>query len=227
MARVSNVIYPCSDLMEDNIVSSYRMPAEWTEHERCWMAWPSREDFWDDIDRTRRGYAAVAHAIRWFEPVTMLVPNAMMATAKTCSGQILNSWKVRSVRRVLDEESDAAGRSFELLTLPEAPEDYVVGERFCLSYVNFYYANGAIIAPVYGIPTDDAVRERLQSYFPGREIALAPITGIAIGGGGIHCITQQQPQSRTPNKWGQSRITQINGVRVELPQINRGTVELP
>ena len=86
MARVSNVIYPCSDLMEDNIVSSYRMPAEWTEHERCWMAWPSREDFWDDIDRTRRGYAAVAHAIRWFEPVTMLVPNAMMATAKDLLG---------------------------------------------------------------------------------------------------------------------------------------------
>ena len=93
----------------------------------------------------------------------------------------------------LSAETDAHGRSFELLSLPEAPEDCALNDKFCLSYVNFYFANGAVIAPSYGIATDDEVRERLQSYFPEREIVMVPIADVAMGGGGIHCITQQQP----------------------------------
>ena len=94
----------------------------------------------------------------------------------------------------MSEEVDAAGRSFELLGLPEAPEDCKIGDKFCLSYVNFYIANGSVIAPSYGIKTDDEVKERLQSYFPKRQIVMVPISPIAQGGGGIHCITQQQPK---------------------------------
>jgi agmatine deiminase len=90
---------------------------------------------------------------------------------------------------------DARGRPLELLPLPEAPSRLARNkERFCLSYVNFYIANGAVIAPEYGVKTDDEVRERLRDYFPGREIVLVPIAAIAEGGGGIHCITQQQPR---------------------------------
>jgi agmatine deiminase len=99
-----------------------------------------------------------------------------------------------SLRRQLEQETDAAGRHFELLELPEAPQSCAIGERFCLSYVNFYIANGAVIAPAYGVSMDDLVKERLQSYFPAREIVQVPITYIAEGGGGIHCITQQQPR---------------------------------
>ncbi|MBT4518783.1 MAG: hypothetical protein HOC23_02160 [Halieaceae bacterium] len=40
--------------------------------------------------------------------------------------------------------------------------------------------------------SSDKVKERLQFYFPEREIVLVPISDIAVGGGGIHCITQQQ-----------------------------------
>ena len=51
------------------------MPAEWEPHERCWMAWPCRVDFWgDNLIATQRGYADVANAIAEFEPVTMLAP---------------------------------------------------------------------------------------------------------------------------------------------------------
>ncbi|MEP4146065.1 MAG: agmatine deiminase family protein [Halioglobus sp.] len=49
------------------------------------------------------------------------------------------------------------------------------------------------IAPAYGIATDHAVRERLHLYIPGRKVVQVPINSIAIGGGGIHCITEQQP----------------------------------
>jgi agmatine deiminase len=98
-----------------------------------------------------------------------------------------------ALRSQLEEEQDAKGRSFELLELPEAPDNCAIGDRFCLSYVNFYIANGAVVAPAYGIALDDEVRERLQSYFPDREVLQVRIDHIAEGGGGIHCITQQQP----------------------------------
>lgn len=97
------------------------------------------------------------------------------------------------LRHQLEQQSDSKGRKFELLELPEAPSHCAIGERFCLSYVNFYIANNAVIAPAYGVATDAEVKERLQSYFPGREIVQIRIDHIAEGGGGIHCITQQQP----------------------------------
>ena len=49
------------------------MPAEWQEHERCWMAWPCREPFWPDLDATRAAYATVANTIARFEPVNMVL----------------------------------------------------------------------------------------------------------------------------------------------------------
>ncbi|MEM9684194.1 MAG: agmatine deiminase family protein, partial [Pseudomonadota bacterium] len=41
--------------------SGFRMPAEWTDHERCWMAWPCRQEVWrGQIDAARGAYAKVA-----------------------------------------------------------------------------------------------------------------------------------------------------------------------
>ncbi|MEV7770305.1 agmatine deiminase family protein [Kitasatospora sp. NPDC086791] len=54
---------------------TYRMPAEWTEHEGCLMAWPVRPELWGDtLDEVQGEYAAVARAIAEFEPVTMVAP---------------------------------------------------------------------------------------------------------------------------------------------------------
>jgi agmatine deiminase len=69
------------------------------------------------------------------------------------------------------------------------------GARLPGSYVNFYPANGAIIAPSFGAPTDAPAREVLTRLFPTREIIMLPSREILLGGGGIHCITQQQPKA--------------------------------
>lgn len=54
---------------------SFRMPAEWTAHERCLMAWPTRPDLWGDVlDAAQQEYADVARAVARFEPVTMVAP---------------------------------------------------------------------------------------------------------------------------------------------------------
>ncbi|ANY88222.1 MULTISPECIES: agmatine deiminase family protein [Pseudomonas] len=100
----------------------------------------------------------------------------------------------RENRRALELATDAQGRHFELLDLYEASAAVdPSAEVFCASYTNFYLANGAVIMPAYGIDADQAAARQLALAFPDREIVPVRIDHIAHGGGGIHCITQQQP----------------------------------
>ena len=332
----------------------FSMPAEWSPHERCWMAWP-RGEYWDDLDATRRAYTAVAHAVRHFEPLSMVVDPSDLARAhdqlgsdieildvpiddswardsgptflKHADGAVagtawrFNAWggktpnygqdaqmasrilrsqdlpvyhsslvfeggglhvdgegtllttesvvlnpnrnpgitreaaereicralgvdtviwlpgdrdditqditdghvdgiacfarpgvvlfesdpraegafremDVRN-RQALELAKDAKGRPLEILPLQSAAVEGVEG-LFCSSYSNFYLAgegstNGGVIMPRYGIPGDDAARDIIAAAFPGREVVQVDIGAIAPGGGGIHCITQQQP----------------------------------
>ena len=328
--------------------AGFHMPAEWEPHQRCWMAWPYREDLWPDLEATQLAYVEVAQAIRRFEPVTMIATPAQMEKAKQlCGGDIdivtfdindswtrdsgptflvdgngslggtawrFNAWgnkhqpwfdDARLGERVLHHEhalayrsplvfeggalhvdgestvlttetvvfndnrnpglsraeaereiqhalgaekiiwlpgdptehetnghvdgiacfarpgvvlyetnpdpddphtkilaenlaalrkaKDARGRSLELVPIEEAYEVEGEGEMFCRSYVNFYIANNGIVAPKYGTATDERIRELLTRVFPDHEIVMVDINAIATGGGGIHCITQQQP----------------------------------
>jgi agmatine/peptidylarginine deiminase len=70
------------------------------------------------------------------------------------------------------------------------------GMRLAASYVNFYICNGAVIAPVFGgtaATSDCAALAVLAEAFPGRHIIGIAARDILLGGGNIHCITQQQP----------------------------------
>ncbi|MBN8867060.1 MAG: agmatine deiminase family protein [Solirubrobacterales bacterium] len=69
------------------------------------------------------------------------------------------------------------------------------GEEVVVPYTNFYVANGALIVPVSGIDPDmDAqALELLGRLYPGREAVGIDGRTLALGGGGIHCITQQVP----------------------------------
>jgi hypothetical protein len=63
----------------------------------------------------------------------------------------------------------------------------------CSCYVNSYLANGAVIVPGYGYDRDLAAVETYKRLYSNREIVQVRIDNIALGGGGVHCITQQQP----------------------------------
>ncbi|HTU14582.1 MAG TPA: agmatine deiminase family protein [Solirubrobacterales bacterium] len=71
------------------------------------------------------------------------------------------------------------------------------GEPVVVPYMNFYIANGALIVPVGGIDPDmdQEALSRLSGLFPGREAIGIDGRVLALGGGGIHCITQQIPLS--------------------------------
>ncbi len=97
-------------------------------------------------------------------------------------------------RRALELATDARGRSIEFTTIAELPRAVSPCEGFCRSYVNFYIGNGAVFAPCYGHALDHEVADVLRKAFPDRELVSVPIGRIPVGGGGFHCITQQQPK---------------------------------
>jgi len=328
--------------------AGFRMPAEWEPHSRTWMMWPSRTEVWPDFQATKRAYAAVAHAIRGFEPVTMVANQGDVAEARGMLGAdveivgipIDDSWArdagpcfladdhgtlagasfrfnawggkyapfadddafagallarlglrsfasrltaegggvsvdgegtvlttescfpnanrnpgwsraaieaelremlgadkviwlpgdpnetetdghvdgiavfarpgivliedpgppgdpLHSILRAnvdaLRGQTDAKGRPIELVLIGEAADAPGQGERFCRSYVNSYIVNGGVVMPSYGTASDGTAREVLSDLFPDRRVVEVPVGHIAVGGGGIHCITQQQP----------------------------------
>lgn len=66
-------------------LSGYLMPAEWAPQDRVWMAFPcagySLGDTEQARDEARSTWAAVAHAVAEFEPVTVVVHPAERAVA--------------------------------------------------------------------------------------------------------------------------------------------------
>lgn len=63
------------------------------------------------------------------------------------------------------------------------------------SYINHYVCNGAVILCAFNDPGDDRAVAVLEKAYPGREIVLVDAREIFARGGGIHCITQQQPSA--------------------------------
>ncbi len=116
----------------------------------------------------------------------------------------------------LKSQKDAKGREIVIhkLPIPEKPilitekdlgnyefeegEDFrEVGERLAASYVNYYYINGAVLLPMFGganESSDMRALEILRKLCPGREVIGIPARDILLGGGNIHCITQQVPR---------------------------------
>ena len=81
----------------------FRMPPEWAPHERTWMAWPGpNPTFTDDeeLAEARGAWAAVARAVRRFEPVTMVVGTGQSASARELLGDGHRAGRTRPGRRL-------------------------------------------------------------------------------------------------------------------------------
>jgi agmatine deiminase len=70
------------------------------------------------------------------------------------------------------------------------------GHRLAGSYVNFYLANRAVIAPLLDARTDAHALRVLRRVFPRRHVLGVPARELLLGGGNIHCLTQQVPAAR-------------------------------
>jgi agmatine deiminase len=98
---------------------------------------------------------------------------------------------------ILRKATDVKGRELEVIVLeaPSTVRGQFSNADFAAGYINFYVCNGAVIAPEFGdARTDAAAKRELLRAFPGRDVVQINIDGIAAGGGGIHCTTQQEPK---------------------------------
>ncbi|MEU6763787.1 agmatine deiminase family protein [Streptomyces sp. NPDC046853] len=109
-----------------------------------------------------------------------------------------DSWSraADQAKAVLSEATDAKGRPFEVIDLPQ-PDLYEItgeGDDFVSTYANFYVANDSVFMPKFGDrKADKRAKSILQEHFPKRDIVPVNIDTIASGGGGIHCSTHDEP----------------------------------
>jgi agmatine deiminase len=114
-------------------------------------------------------------------------------------------------RRRLGAARDARGRTLEVILLPmpgplvttaeevsdvrpvAGTQPRRAGVRMAASYVNFYIATRRVVFPLLDRARDEEVAGVLALCFPGREVVGVPAREILLGGGNIHCITQQVP----------------------------------
>ncbi|WP_299866672.1 agmatine deiminase family protein [uncultured Hoeflea sp.] len=96
--------------------------------------------------------------------------------------------------KALRGQTDADGNEIQITLLDEAYLFRHDSEFTATSYVNCYIANGGVVLPHFGTSeTDDAAVATFQDAFPDRRIVQVDIRDICWNGGGIHCMTQQQP----------------------------------
>ncbi|MGH1525185.1 agmatine deiminase family protein [Leifsonia sp. L25] len=100
----------------------------------------------------------------------------------------------RELRAFLSGTTDAAGRAWDIVDLP-APATLRDEEGFVdWSYVNHLVVNDGVIACGFGEEAADAeATEILEAVYPGSRVSMVDSRPIFARGGGIHCITQQQP----------------------------------
>ncbi len=118
-------------------------------------------------------------------------PGVVLIESAGCPGDDFHAIMLENIA-ALEGQHDAKGRKIEIVTIPVANEAVSHGDKFCNSYVNSYIVNGGVIMPRYDVATDAGAAEVFQGLFPERRIVQVPINNIALGGGGIHCITQQE-----------------------------------
>ena len=106
-------------------------------------------------------------------------------------GRKLEIHKILTPTPVLITKEESEGVDAVDGTLPREE-----GDRLAASYVNYYTGNGFVAVPVFGDPHDELAIQKLQELYPDRVIEPIYAREILLGGGNIHCITQQVPETR-------------------------------
>jgi agmatine deiminase len=140
----------------------------------------------------------------------------------TAPGQVVLTWTddrddpqyeiSRDAYQRLRGARDARGRELTIHKIPQPGPLYMTaeeaagidvragsrprhaGDRLPASYINFYVANKCVVMPLYDKRRDAAAARTLKRLFPTRKVVGVPTREILLGGGNIHCITQQVPR---------------------------------
>jgi agmatine deiminase len=112
-----------------------------------------------------------------------------LSKARDARGRKLEIHKIHQPGPLHRSEEEAQG-----IIEVEGTKRRQAGERLPASYINFYIANGGVVAPSFGDPHDGPAVAQLLELFPDRKVVTVPAREILLGGGCIHCIAQQRPR---------------------------------
>ena len=119
----------------------------------------------------------------------------------------------RNAYDILSHAKDSKGNKLEIVKMHQPDPCYITkeesawidhiegtaprneGDRLPATYINFYFANNSIIFPTFNDKFDKINIEKLKEIYPERQIMPIFSRSILLGGGNIHCMTQQQPKA--------------------------------
>ncbi|MCM2422929.1 agmatine deiminase family protein [Streptomyces sp. RKAG337] len=151
-----------------------------------------------------------ASKVIWFDGVTgkditddhvdatsrFLAPGRAVVQMPLASDNDAYAKDARQQYQVLSAATTAGGApmTVEKLQGPDYNKIRSTNPEFLASFANYYVCNGAVISGQFGdTRADTAAKATLARLFPGRVIEQLNIDRLGTGGGGIHCVTQQQP----------------------------------
>ncbi len=142
----------------------------------------------------------------------------------TRPGQVILTWtddetdpqyaRSQAAMEVLTSTTDARGRTLDVVTILQPGPITITaseadgvdavdgtlpreeGDRLAGSYVNSYIGNDLVVLPVFDDPHDAAAIATYERVFAPRRVVTVPGREILLGGGNVHCITQQRPSGR-------------------------------
>ena len=112
-----------------------------------------------------------------------------LTSVTDAKGRKLEVHKIYTPTPILITKEESEGVDAVDGTLPRQE-----GDRLAASYVNYYTGNGFVAVPVFNDPHDELAVKKLQELYPDRVIEPIYAREILLGGGNIHCITQQVPK---------------------------------
>ncbi len=130
---------------------------------------------WTD-DPGHPQYAVLQDAYQRLEKVT------------DAKGRKLKINKIHLPNQITLSETESLEIDYSCYSFERSPE-----VTFISTYINCYLCNGGVILPTFNDPQDEYAIEAFKNMFPDREIIPINTREISVGGGNIHCITQQQP----------------------------------
>jgi agmatine deiminase len=118
-----------------------------------------------------------------------------LRSARDARGRRLAIHKIHQPGPLFMTAEEAAGIDMHRGTQPR-----LAGDRLPASYINFYVANKRVVMPLYDKRWDGAAMRTLKRLFPTREVIGIATREVLLGGGNIHCITQQVPRQASKRR---------------------------
>jgi agmatine deiminase len=140
---------------------------------------------------TRAGHVALTWTLDRKDPQYEISNDAYerLRRAHDARGRSLTIHKIHQPGPLFMTAAEASGVDARAGTHPRR-----AGDRLAASYINFYIANRYVVMPLYDKRWDGAAMRALRRLFPTRKVVGVATREVLLGGGNIHCITQQVPR---------------------------------